>query len=78
MYCVVKPGYLLTLATVLCVSPPPPLTAGSRELDRYGLSSVVDQDMTDVEIHKMFESLFHAILDYRLKEDAFSRVRRGA
>jgi hypothetical protein len=47
--------------------------SGSRELDRYGLSSVVDQDMTDVEIHKMFESLFHAILDYRLKEDAFSR-----
>ena len=33
--------------------------------------------MTNVDIHKMFESLFHAILDYRLKEDAFSRVRMG-
>ena len=25
--------------------------------------------------HRKFESLFRAILDYRLKEDAFSRVR---
>ena len=49
--------------------------AGTRELDRYGLSTVVKQDISDVDWHRKFESLFRAILDYRLKEDAFSRVR---
>lgn len=57
------------------LSPLPSLPpAGTKELDRYGLSCVVEQDIIDVDRHRMFESLFHAILEYRLKEDAFSRV----
>ena len=60
------------LGTCTCMHIP---AAGTRELDRYGLSSVVEQEICHVDRHRMFESLFRAILEFRLKEDAFSRVR---
>ena len=54
-----------------------PLTGlGRSDLDRFRLREVVEsvKDVTKLDPHKLFVELFKATLDFRLKEDVFSRV----
>ena len=46
------------------------------DLDLYHLREVVEsvKDVTKLDPHKLFVKLFKATLNFRLKEDVFSRV----
>lgn len=48
-------------------------SSGSYDLDRYGLSEVVNIDPATIDANKMFTKLFQKTLKYRLSEDVFSR-----
>lgn len=50
-------------------------TAGSTDLERYGLKEVVDSvsNISSLDPHKLFIKLFRATLEFRLEEDLFSR-----
>ena len=46
-------------------------------MDHYRLRGVVEsvKDVTKLDPHKLFVDLFKGTLEFRLKEDVFSRVR---
>ena len=43
-------------------------------MGRYGLTGIVDMDVTELDPHTLFIKLFRETLKFQLQEDVFSRV----